>query len=208
MERPFPVDRPILEILSRRWSARAIDPDRPVARETVATLLEAARVAPSCFNEQPWRFLVFDGADREALDQARSCLVEGNAWAKKAPLLLLSVAAERWEKDDSPNRHAQHDVGLASENLALQAIAEGLVVHVMAGFDAARARELFEIPESFTPMAMIAIGFPGKIEELPPKHRDRELAPRRRKPISEIAFASRWNRPYTIASGPSPYPGK
>jgi nitroreductase len=196
MEKPFPVDRPILEILALRWSGRAIDPDRPVARETVATLLEAARVAPSCFNEQPWRFLVFDGSDREALDQARSCLVEANAWARKAPVLLLSVAAARWAKDGSPNRHARHDVGLASENLALQAIAEGLVVHFMAGFDGARARELFEIPEDDTPMAMIAVGFPGKIEELPPKQRDRELAPRRRKPISEIAFACRWNRPW------------
>lgn len=196
MEKPFPADRPILEILSRRWSGRAIDPKRPVAPVTLATLLEAARVAPSCFNEQPWRFLVFGGDDLEALDQARSCLVDGNAWAKKAPLLLLSVAAERWEKDGSPNRHAQHDVGLASENLALQAIAEGLVVHFMAGFDAARARALFGIPEGFTPMAMIAVGFPGNLEDLTPKQRDRELAPRRRKPVSEIAFASRWSRPW------------
>lgn len=196
MEKPFPVDRPILEILSRRWSGIAIDPDRPVARETVATLLEAARVAPSCFNEQPWRFLVFDAADREALEQARSCLVEGNAWARKAPLLFLSVAVGRWAKDGSPNRHAQHDVGLASENLALQAIAEGLAVHFMAGFDAARARVEFGIPEGSTPMAMIAIGFPGKLEELSPTQRERELAPRRRKALSEIAFAGRWNRPW------------
>ncbi len=196
MEKPFPAERPILEILGRRWSSRAIDPDRPVARETVATLLEAARVAPSSFNEQPWRFLVFDGADLEALEQARSCLVDGNAWAKKAPLLLLSVASERWAKDGTPNRHAQHDVGLASENLALQAIVEGLVVHFMAGFDAPRARELFGIPEGFTPMAMIAVGYPGKVEELPPRLQERELGPRHRKPIGEIAFASRWNRPY------------
>jgi nitroreductase len=197
VEKPFPADRPILEILSRRWSARAIDPGRAVPPETVATLLEAARVAPSCFNEQPWRFLVFDGADPAALDQARSCLVEANAWARQAPLLLLSVAVERWARDGSPNRHAQHDVGLASENLALQAIAEGLVVHFMAGFDASRARELFGIPEGDTPMAMIAAGFPGKIEDLPPKQRDRELAPRARKTLSEIAFDGRWGRPYS-----------
>jgi nitroreductase len=196
MEKPFPAERPILEILGRRWSGRAIDPERPVARETVATLLEAARAAPSSFNEQPWRFLVFDGSDGEALEQARSCLVEGNAWAKKAPLILLSVAAERWARDGSPNWHAQHDVGLASENLALQAIAEGLVVHFMAGFDADRARELFGIPEGFTPMAMIAVGYPGNPDELPPKLRERERAPRQRKPIEEIAFAGRWDSPF------------
>lgn len=197
MEKPFPAERPILELLRRRWSGRAIDPERPVARETVATLLEAARAAPSSFNEQPWRFLVFDGSDGEALEQARSCLVEGNAWAKRAPLLLLSVAAERWAKDSSPNRHAQHDVGLASENLALQAIAEGLVVHFMAGFDAERARELFGIPEGFTPMAMIAVGYPGDPQELPPKLRERELAPRKRKAMEEIAFAGRWDHSFS-----------
>jgi nitroreductase len=203
MEKPFPAERPILEILLRRWSGRAIDPDRPVSRAIVLTLIEAARVAPSSFNEQPWRFLLFDGSDGEALEQARSCLVEGNAWAKKAPALLLSVAAERWGKDGSPNRHAQHDVGLASENLALQAIAEGLVVHFMAGFDAERARELFGIPDGFTPMAMIAVGYPGDVEKLPPKLHDRELAPRRRKPIEEIAFAGTWDRPFTQEEAPA-----
>ncbi len=196
MEKVFAAERPILEILSRRWSGRAIDPDRPVVRETVATLLEAARVAPSSFNEQPWRFLVFEEIDRDALAQARSCLAEGNEWAKKAPLLLLSVAAERWQKSGSPNRHAQHDVGLASENLALQAIAEGLVVHFMAGFDAKHARELFGVPDGFTPIAMIAVGYPGSIEQLPAKLQEREHLPRRRKPIEEIAFAGRWNKPY------------
>ncbi len=197
MDKPPPTTRPILEILARRWSGRAIDPGKPVDPDTVMTLLEAARWAPSSYNEQPWRFLVFDGQDSAALEQARSCLAAGNSWAKRAPLLLLSVSSERWQKDGSPNRHAQHDVGLASENLALQATALGLAVHFMAGFDADQARELFSIPEGFTPMAMIAVGYPGNAEELPEKLRDRELAPRRRRPLSEIAFAGRWNQPYT-----------
>lgn len=195
MEKPFPAEQPILEILARRWSGRAIDPDRPVSRETVLTLIEAARVAPSCFNEQPWRFLVFDGGG--ALEEARSCLTEGNAWAKKAPLLLLSASAERWKRDGSPNRYGQHDVGMASENLALQAIAEGLVVHFMAGFDAEKARDLFAIPPDFTPMAMAAIGYPGRVEELPPKLQEKERAPRRRSPIAEIAFSGRWGEPFS-----------
>lgn len=195
-EKPFETDPPIHELLARRWSPRAIDHDRSVPREAVLTLLEAARAAPSSFNEQPWRFLVFDGADAEALEKARGCLTAGNAWARQAPVLLLSVAAENWARDGSPNRHAQHDVGMASENLALQATASGLAVHFMAGFDFERARELFAIPEGFTPMAMIAVGYPGNLEELPPKLRDRELAPRKRKPIEEIAFAGRWGRPF------------
>jgi len=186
---------PVHELLARRRSPRAIDPCRPVSRLAIRTLLEAARIAPSSFNEQPWRFLVFDGEDPDALERARSCLVDGNAWARRAPVLLLSVAAERWT-DGTPNRHAQHDVGLASENLALEATALGLAVHLMAGFDADRARELFGIPEGFTPMAMIAVGHPGTADDLPPKLREREHAPRRRKPIGEIAFDAHWGVGY------------
>jgi nitroreductase len=186
----------IHELLASRWSPRAFDPNRRVSRMALRTLLEAARMAPSCFNEQPWRFLVFDGEDPESLEQARDCLSSGNAWARRAPVLILSVAAERWSRDGSPNRWAGHDVGLASENLALQATSLGFAVHFMAGFDEREARELFRIPEGFTPMAMIAVGYPGDPDELPPKLRERERAPRQRRPIEEIAFAGRWNRPY------------
>lgn len=184
------------ELLARRRSPRAFDPKRRISNAAMRALLEAARIAPSCFNEQPWRFLVFDGEDEEALERARSCLVSGNAWARLAPALVLSVAAERWENDGSPNRHAQHDVGLASENLALEATALGLAVHLMAGFDFDRARELFGIPEGFTPMAMIAIGYPAAVDDLPAGLRERELAPRRRKPLQRVAFAGRWDHPY------------
>lgn len=199
MKEDIPPGTSILQILVRRRSGRTFDAQRRVEPETVLTLLEAARAAPSSFNEQPWRFLVFDGADPEALEKARSCLSEGNGWARQAPLLLLSVAAERWRKDGSSNRHAQHDVGMASENLALEATALGLTVHFMAGFDAERARELFGIPEGFTPMAMVAVGFPGRVEDLPPRLQERETATRRRIPISEIAYAGRWERPYAPA---------
>jgi nitroreductase len=192
----FEPDPLIHELLARRRSPRAIDPDRRISKLALCTLLEAARVAPSCFNEQPWRFLVFDGSDAEALERARSCLSEGNAWARLAPVLILSVAAERWSRDSSPNRWAEHDVGLASENLALQATSLGFAVHLMAGFDEARARTLFGVPEDFTPIAMIAVGYPGNPEDLPPKLRDRERAPRQRKPIEEIAFAGYWDHPY------------
>lgn len=195
MEKAAITEHPIHELLARRWSPRAIDPSRPVPRDALLCLLEAARWAPSCFNEQPWRYLVFDGGDPDSLEQARDCLRPGNAWARRAPLLLLSVAKDNWDRDDKPNRHSQHDVGLASENLVLQAVALGLVAHQMAGFDSARARESFGIPDGFTPMAMIAIGYPGSIEDLPPEVREREVAPRSRKPLTQNAFAGHWDAP-------------
>ena len=186
----------IHELLASRWSPRAFDPNRRVSKMALRTLLEAARMAPSCFNEQPWRFVVFDEEDAESLRLARDCLSSGNSWARRAPVLILSVAAERWSRDGSPNRWAGHDVGLASENLALQATSLGFAVHFMAGYDEREARGLFAIPEGFTPMAMIAVGYPGDPEGLPPKLREREHAPQRRRPIEEIAFAGRWNRPF------------
>jgi nitroreductase len=167
-----------------------------VEPEKLRVLLEAVRWAPSCFNEQPWRYLVFDTRDAAALESARSCLVEGNAWARKAPVLLLSVAKENFSHSEKPNRHGQHDVGLASENLVLQATELGLVSHQMAGFDAQKARELFQIPVGYTPMAMIVLGYPGKVEDLPDELQKRETAPRTRKPIEEWAFDGRWGDPY------------
>ncbi len=195
IERALEVEAPVHDLIARRRSPRAFDSNRPVPRSAILSLLEAARLPPPSFNEQPWRFLVFDGEDPAFLEQARGCLADGNAWARAAPVLLLSVSADRWVRDGTPNRHAQHDVGLASESLAIQATAMGLGVHFMAGFDAGRARSLFGIPEGFTPMAMIAVGYPGHPDQLPQRLRERELAPRRRKAISEIAFAARWGSP-------------
>jgi nitroreductase len=195
MEKPAESAIPIHPLLARRWSARALD-GRSLEPEKLRAILEAARWAPSSNNEQPWRYLVFDGRDPAALEAARSCLVEGNAWAGKAPVLLLSVAKETFTHKEKPTRHGQHDTGLASENLVLQATDLGLVTHQMAGFDAQKARQLFQIPEGFTPMAMIALGYPGKIEDLPDELRKREMAPRTRKPIEEWAFAGKWGEPF------------
>ncbi|MEK6304427.1 MAG: nitroreductase family protein [Acidobacteriota bacterium] len=196
-EKAAPADYPINELMRGRWSQRAFA-SRGVEREKILTMLEAARWAPSCFNDQPRFFLVFDGADADALERARGCLTEGNAWALKAPVLMLSVVRDTFEQNGKPNRWAQHDAGLATENLLLEAVELGLAAHPMAGYDADRARSEFSIPEGFTPIAMIAIGYPyrGKLDDLDEKLRGKELAPRARKPIAAMAFAGRWGAPY------------
>jgi nitroreductase len=196
MEKPAPARHPVTGLIARRWSPRAFDPDRTVGPGQILTLLEAARWAPSSGNEQPWRFLVFDGRDGAALEQARSCLVEGNAWARKAPLLLLSVSCETFTRNGKPNGLARHDLGLATENLLLQATDLGLAVHPMAGFDAVKARDLFRVPEGFTPAAMIAVGYPGSMDDLSEELRKRETAARTRNPAEDWSFAGRWGEPY------------
>lgn len=197
-EKPAPADYPINDLMARRWSPRVFDEGRIVEREKIMRLLEAARWAPSCFNEQPWRFLIFDGSDEDAIKRARGCLSQGNEWALKAPLLVLSVARDNFTRNEKSNRTAQHDVGLATENLYLEAVELGLVAHGMAGFDAERARSEFQIPEGFTVLAMTAIGYPyqGSLDALDEASRVRELTPRARRPIGEIAFAGTWDAAY------------
>ena len=193
MEKPAPADHPIFDLLARRWSTRAFS-DRPVAREVLASLFEAARWAPSSGNGQPWSFLVATKEDAAEFDRLASVLVPGNAWARKVPVLALSIAALD-RAPGKPNRHAYHDVGLATENLVIQAVSMGLAVHMMAGFNADMAREVFEIPARHDPVAMIAIGYPGDPGSLPEDLRQKDLAPRQRKPVREFVFSGKFGQP-------------
>ncbi|MBD3297317.1 MAG: nitroreductase [candidate division Zixibacteria bacterium] len=193
MERPASTEYPITDVMARRWSGRDVDPNRPVSEEQLMTLLEAARWAPSSFNEQPWRYLIFDQSDPDARSKAHDCLAEGNAWAKNAPVLMLSVAKETFTKNGKPNRHHAHDVGAASISMALQAADMGLMVHQMAGFDATKAKAAFDIPDGYTPVAMIAVAYQLPDDALSEEQRDKYSKPRSRKPVSEIASRGRWD---------------
>lgn len=198
--------RPIHDLLARRWSPRAIDPDRPVARDHVVALLEAARWAPSCFGDEPWRYLVWDRSrDTEAWEKAFGCLTERNqAWVRRTPLLFAAVADSLMRRNEKPNRWGQYDTGAASENLCLQATALGLVAHQMGGFDARRLATTFAIPERFTPMAMIAVGHPGDPKDLPEDRQESELAERSRQPFDETCFEGAWGRPVDGARSSEP----
>ena len=187
---------PIADILALRWSARAIDPSKPVVRNDLLALLEAARWAPSCYGDQPWRYLIWDRFRNPAgWEKAFACLAEGNkVWVKNAPLLLLSVAAPAFHTNGKPNRWGQHDTGAASENLCLQATALGLVAHQMGGFDAAKASASFAIPADHVCMAMIAVGYPAHPSILEGELRTREEAPRARLPLGECFFEGEWSK--------------
>lgn len=186
----------IHELIQTRWSPRAFDPDKPVSRDDLLVLLEAARWAASCFNDQPWRFVVCDkGTDEVAWQQAFGTLVEKNRqWAKNAPLLILSVAMEHFNHNGKPNRWAMYDTGAASANLCLQATALGLVVHQMGGFDVDLAREVFQLPTNFQPMAMMAVGYQADVGVLDDDFKAAELAERARVALNERFYAGSWGK--------------
>jgi nitroreductase len=192
MEKPAQTDHPILDILKRRWSPRAFS-DRMVEPEKLLSLFEAARWAPSSFNEQPWSFVVATKQKPEEHARLLACLVEGNQqWARAAPVLMVSVAKLKFDHGGKPNRHAFHDVGLAVGNLLVQATALDLFVHQMAGFSPEKVAELYQIPADFEPVAAIAIGYDGELADLPEPTRAKELGPRSRKPIESFVFEGEW----------------
>jgi len=184
---------PLHDTLSERWSPRAFR-DEHLTDEELGSLLEAARWSASCFNEQPWRFLV-GTRGTEAWDKLLAVLVEFNqGWARTAPVLMLSVARTGFTHNDKPNQHAWHDVGLASASMALQAQTMGISMHMMGGFDAEAARTSFAIPEGYEPVAAIAIGREGDPDQLGEELASREREPRKRRPLEDQVFEGSWEK--------------
>ncbi len=186
----------IHDIIQARWSPRAFDADKPVSHGDLLALLEAAHLAPSCFNDQPWRFVVCDKAtDETRWQNALAILAEKNRrWAKNAPVLILSVAMENFNHNGQPNRWAMYDTGAASVSLCLQATALGMCVHQMGGFDAEKAREVFNLPGDCRPMAMMAIGYQADVEVLDDDFKEAELAARSRAALNEQFYAGQWGK--------------
>ena len=192
MEKPAPVDHPILDLFIRRWSPRAFS-TRPVDESTLRTLMEAARWAPSSNNEQPWAFLVATRDEPDEHARLLEMLMPFNqTWAQHAHILVISLTRTNWARDGKPNRHAFHDVGLATSQLILQAVASGLFAHPMAGIHNDKIRETYKLPEDVEPVAAIAIGWPGPMDDLPPVLQEREHAPRTRKEQGSFVFTGTW----------------
>jgi nitroreductase len=190
------LDNDIHKLIQNRWSSKAYDPDRPIPPEMIDRLLEAARWAPSGRNRQPWRYIVFDQRNADALAQARSCLHPGNQeWATRAPVLLLAVA-KTLHANGETNTAALHDLGLANENILLQAISMGLHCRPMGGFDRECARASFSIPEEYYPMVMIAVGYPGNVDDLAEDIQANESKVRTRREIEAFAFLGAWEAEY------------
>ena len=200
MHKPAPTEFPVHELIRDRWSPRSFS-EKAVPQEVLRSIFEAARWAPSSNNEQPWAFIVASRDDRENYEKTLSVLVEFNAgWAKSAAVLAIAVSELAFSKNNTPNRNAQYDTGAASALLSVEATARGLAVHQMAGFDPAKARTVFGIPAGWEAIAALAIGYPGEADSLPQPLKDRELAPRTRKPIAEFVMTGHWGHTAPFAT--------
>lgn len=177
---------PINPLILNRWSPRSMTGEE-LDNEGIMSLFEAARWAPSSYNNQPWRF-IYAKRNTEHWDRLFNLLAEGNrAWAKNSALLVVVISRKNFEYNEKPARTHQFDAGSAWENLALEAFSRGFVAHGMQGFDYDKARIDLEIPTDFEVMAMIAIGIKGPRENLPPELQEKEKLTDR-KPLKDIVM--------------------
>lgn len=187
-DRTAPAAHPVHALIAERWSPRAFDETRHVSEAELNQLLEAARWAASCFNEQPWVFCV---ARRDAnpaeFATLLACLSENNqGWAKRAGVLMIGLARQSFAANGNPNVMANYDLGQAVAQMALQAVALGLVSHQMRGFDVEKARSSLNVPAGTEPMVAIAFGHVAPASILPEALAAREVAPRVRKPAADF----------------------
>jgi len=197
---PSSVDEPssrsdLHPLIAQRRTCRAFS-SRLVESDTLRSLLEAARWAPSSMNEQPWRFIVAKREKPTEFQRLLECLLEFNVrWAQHAPVLMLVVAKLDFTVSGQDNRHAFYDVGQAMAALTYQARALNLNVCQMAGFDVQKARRVFDIPPDHEPVVATAIGYQGDPTILPQRLQQKEMAPRRRNPVEEFVFENKWGLP-------------
>ena len=191
------VAHPVLDVIRSRWSPAIYSP-RSVEPDKLLSALEAARWAPSSYNAQPWSFLVARKENPEEFARMLSCLVPGNvSWAQHVPVLMITVAKLHFD-NGNVNRHAFHDIGIATGFLMLQAAELGILAHGMAGFDAAKAREVYAIPESHEAVAAIGLGYPGDEQGATEELRKRNQRHKPRRTLDEFVFTGRWGEPLSL----------
>lgn len=194
MQKPAKTDRDLLKEIINRWSPRALSAE-PVPQEKLLSVFEAGRWAPSCFNDQPWFYIIAEKDQPEEFEKMLSCLVEKNQkWAKSAWGLVICVVNTKFTTRDRKNRHAFHDLGMSIMNMMTQATYEGLFIHAMAGFSSEKAREIYSIPEQYEAVTALAIGYPGNPEELPEEFKESEYEERQRKPLDSFLYEVKWEK--------------
>ena len=180
----------ILREIRERRAYRGLRSEE-IPREKLNNILKAASLAPSCFNKQPWKYIIADQSD--ILCEIHKALSGANSWAKKAPAVIIALAGIDLDCSLPDNRdYALFDTGLSVMNLLLQAQKEGIIAHPMAGFDSEMLRGIFHVPENYIIITVIALGYPGDASGLTEKQKEMETSDRIRKPIDEISSFNKW----------------
>lgn len=188
-------DHDIHDLFRRRWSPRAFT-GKSLSQRELQSILEAGRWSASCNNDQPWYFLVARRDEPERFEEMLGCINPSNQlWAGKAGALVVAVARLTFTRDGQENPVALYDLGQAAAHMALQATALGLQAHPMRGFDRAKARQVYGVPDGYDVVTAIAIGAVAGPESLPDNLRQRELAPRQRRKLAEFTFSGKWGKP-------------
>ena len=178
----------ILEIIQERWSPYSFS-SIPVEEFKMKAIFEAAGYAPSCNNEQPWRFVFTTQQDEKVFNDYVGFLVDGNkVWAKNAYALVISMARTKFTYNSKPNRYAFHDTGMAVTNLLLQALDLDVYVNQMGGFSIEKVKEYFKLSDDIEPVAMMAVGYLGDGISLSPELLMRDEKRRPRKSVNEFVF--------------------
>ena len=180
----------LIQEIEIRRAKRALS-DQKIPPDIIRRVLSAATFAPSCFNNQSWRFLVV--TEDEALKKVHDALSGGNYWVKTAPaVVVVATKLEFGCRLNDRRDYALFDCGLATENLMLQSFKEGLFAHALAGFDPIKIKTAFQIPEAYIVITLVALGYPGDETGLNEKHRQLENSPRNRKSESEVICYNTW----------------
>ncbi len=181
---------PILKELETRRAKRALATTM-IEEEVLLRLAEAAHLAPSSLNSQPWRMITVK--DPEALAKLKETLAPGNYWAKRAPAITAFVTNPTWGLTLGEVTFTPFELGMAAMAYQIQAVAEGLYVHPIAGYSAKDAKEVLGLREEDTLQTLIILGYPGETEGLSEKHLESEHGPRIRKNLDEVACFDRWD---------------
>jgi len=176
---------PVLDLIKERWSARSFS-SKEVTKDQVLTILEAASWAPSANNEQPWEF-IYALKGTAGFDTIWNCLMPGNQpWNKHAAGFIITIAHKTFAANGNPNANAEHDSGIATGYLLLQASSMGIYTHPMGGVDKAKLSGELNLTEDQKMLCVISFGYLDDAEKLEEPFKGRELTARTRKSVGEI----------------------
>jgi nitroreductase len=180
----------LLEAIEKRRAYRALS-EKPISKEVLLRLVEAARLAPSSANNQPWHIVTV--VDEPYLSKLKESLSGGNYWALKSPAIAAFITKPEWSLRLKEREYALFELGMAAMNYQLQAVEEGFYVHPIAGYNSDQAKEVLGLKGDEILLTLIVLGYPGESSHLSEKHLQQESAVQVRKSIDEIATFNRWN---------------